>query len=457
VSKNLKILFIALLALAVAAPAMAAKFTFNGDLNNRFMIYTDQRGFFNSTPANAVLDDDDRPDSQGEIKYRMWTTASTNDGAVKGVFAMEVGAVRFGREGTGRSQGGSFSGDGANVETRWFYTDFQIPSIESKGRVRIGLQPHKMNRFYWSETAMGVTFYTDNWKVAWIRGVDSTTGSAEDWHDGDLDTLNARYDLKMEPVKFGFFTSYMWQDTSDPFVTWDPASQDEVKKFPDSNFDLLVLGVDGSWTTTTNSGKLFIKWDALFETGGMDDVGAPGNDLDIQGYLLHADIGVNFGKATVTYTVWYSSGDDNSSDQDVDTFFHVDTDFFESFIFQEGYTDDNVFFEGAYVMDKGMLFNRLALDYAVNKKTKLGIAALYLTTAEDIEWTVGTTTFKEDALGVEIDAYVKYKMYKNLELALNFGYLIADDAMDFFETSLTQDGKSDVDVFLSEARVRFKF
>jgi hypothetical protein len=93
---QLKILFIALLALAVAAPAMAATFKVQGDLHNRFKLYTDQQSWFGNDSGNQTLDDQDRPDSYGEIKYRMWTTASTNDGAVKGVVALEIGGIRFG-------------------------------------------------------------------------------------------------------------------------------------------------------------------------------------------------------------------------------------------------------------------------------------------------------------------------------------------------------------------------
>ncbi|MGZ8473730.1 MAG: hypothetical protein ACXW4N_09430, partial [Candidatus Deferrimicrobiaceae bacterium] len=65
-SKPLKILLAVLLALVVATPAMAMKFEFHGDLNNRFLLYTDQSGFFQTstaTAAPAVLDKDDRPDS----------------------------------------------------------------------------------------------------------------------------------------------------------------------------------------------------------------------------------------------------------------------------------------------------------------------------------------------------------------------------------------------------------
>jgi len=446
VSKHWKIFLAVLLGLSMATPAMAMKFEFHGDLNNRFLLYTDQAGFFQV--SSPVLDTEDRADSFGEIKSRLIAEASTDDGKVKGVYALEVGAVKFGQA----ARGGSFSGDGINLETRWFYTDFQIPSVASKFRVQIGLFSNTVNPFFWSETAMGVKLYGDNWYFAWLRGKDQfPTGATQNWGENDLDTLNARYDLKMEPVKVGLFLSYLTQKTNATSITLDPATSNEIKLFPDADFNLLAVGIDGGFSTGTSFGKVFLNWDLIYETGGVDDVGSAGNDVDIKGYLLHGDLGLNFGAATVTYTAWYASGDDNSTDRDFKNFFSVDVDLFESFIFQESLTDDNVFFEGGYIRDKGMFFNKLALDYQATKQTKLGLAALYLQTAKDLQW----LTFREKKLGVEIDGYVKHKLYDNVELALHLGYLISGDAMDFFET--TRDGKADVDIFKSEARVRYQF
>jgi hypothetical protein len=455
----LKILMGVLLALALATPAMAMKFDFHGDLNNRFLLYTDQAGFF----GQSVLDDDNRNDSFGEIKYRLITNMSTDDGAVKGVFAIEVGALKFGAAsgagGAGRSQAGGYSGDGVNIETRWFYTDFQIPGVASKARIQMGLLPHTVNPFFWSETAMGVKLYTDNWFLAWVRPKSQAfpTGANQDWGDNKVDTINARYDLKIEPVKLGLFATYMTESTNATSVAWNPATQNEVKLFPDANFDLLAVGIDGGWSAKTGFGKAFVNWDFLYENGKMDDVGVAGNDLDIRGYLLHGDLGLNFGAATVTYTVYYASGDDNPTDDKAENFFHVDVDFFDSFIFQESLTDDNVFFEGVYFQDKGIFFNKLALDYQLDKKTKLGAAVLYLQTAEDVRWTAGTNSFSDKNLGWEIDAYASHKLYDNLELRLNLGYLVAGDAMDSLETIATRDGSADVNIFKSEARVRYMF
>jgi hypothetical protein len=58
----------------------------------------------------------------------------------------------------------------------------------------------------------------------------------------------------------------------------------------------------------------------------------------------------------------------------------------------------------------------------------------------------------EDTLGTELDAYVSHKLYPNLELALNAGYLFSDEAMSYW----SENGEED-DVFLTSARIRYKF
>lgn len=452
-SKNRKILIAVFLALFVAAPAMAMKFDIHGDLDNRFNVYTNQIGWFGNDSGNQVLDDGDRSDSFGEIKYRIWTSMASDDGSVKGVYGIEVGAVKFG------GPGGAFSGDGLNVETRWAYTDFQLPGVDSKARFQMGLFSNTVNPFFWSETVMGVKFYTDNWYLAWLRGAQSFTGADEDWGDGDLDSLTGRYDLKMEPFKIGFFLSYLMEGSSEPsadFEDFNPLQGYQIKRFPEAEFNLLAIGIDGNWTTATGFGKLFINWDAIYEDGTVDqasfDGGLTATDFDIQGYLLHADIGLNFGQTTLTFTSYYASGDDpNDTDTDSDAFISVDTDANYSIIFQEGvYTNDNYFSERHYIGTAGMFLNKLALDYQASKKTKVGIAGLYLLTAEDLP-------NNENYLGFEIDAYVAHKLYDNLEVALNAGYLISGDAMDFFETAATQDGSSDVDPYTITAHVRYQF
>ena len=107
-------------------------------MNNRFQAYSNQRDWFNGsglTGKENRLKDDGKTENFGEIKYRLWFEAATDNDEVKGVYATEIGGIRY-----GEGSGGDFSGDGVNVETRWAYVDFAVPS-NSDHRIKMGLQP----------------------------------------------------------------------------------------------------------------------------------------------------------------------------------------------------------------------------------------------------------------------------------------------------------------------------
>jgi len=477
------------LVLCMAAPAFAVDFTFHGDFNHRFRLYTNHVNFFDgagnsyNSPTVKVVDPvtgaktkngpaaigkDDSNDTMGEIKYRLWTTASSDDGAIKGTYAIEVGGIQFGNSG----RGGAFSGDGAFVETRWAFTDFALAG----GRVRCGLMPINVNKFLWNETVTGVDYKVaagaGDLTVAWYRGYEVI--NTDDNNDfKDLDALYLRYNLKpAEGTKVGFFA--LWQ-TSDGLTDGDsvkvPASSVQLtdgtfldkkldyeaaalptanyaKTFGGYDIDLYTLGVDGS----TKAGNFFASWDLMYQFGDMME------EYDFGGYFAHVDVGTNVGKGKLTYTFWYASGDDDSTDSDLDAFVSTDVDINSQYsvVLFEGYTDDDYFSETPYLMDNGLILNRIGFDFQATDKLKVGVAALYLMTAEDIEYVDNNGDLqKEDSIGFEFDAYASYKLFSKTEAAIQFGYLAADDAMDFYEEEC--DGSSSEDVFIVSSRIRYKF
>jgi hypothetical protein len=103
--------------------------------------------------------------------------------------------------------------------------------------------------------------------------------------------------------------------------------------------------------------------------------------------------------------------------------------------------------------------NKIALDYQATPKIKVGVAGLYMLTAEDIKYTAAANgqLVSESSVGFEIDGYVKYMLFQNVELAFAAGYLLAGDAMDYWEESAIQNGSSDEDILKLNARVRYTF
>jgi hypothetical protein len=399
----------------------------------------------------------------------MWTTAATNDGAVKGVYAVEIGAIHYGNS----ARGGGFSGDGINIETRWAYTDLQIPFIERKSRVRLGLQNVDMVNYYlWHETAAGVKWYGDtdmfDYTLGWFRGFERIRTA--DSGGNSVDSFVGRTEFKqIEGLKLGVFALYTHSNGAGASGAITDESY-QVKRFASSDLDLNIwnLGVDGSYKTDVNSGNLFFKWDAIYQTGKIDDTTfastnqtvTAAQNMDLSAYFVHADAGYAWDDFKVTGTFWYASGDDDGDDDDLKGFLSYDVDTFTgSTVLMESYDDDNYFTERSYLLDKGMMLAKVAFDWQATDKLKVGAAGLYMLTAEDIEYTSAKDgdNQKEDEIGFELNGYLSYKLYQNVEFAITAGYLFAGDAMDYWEEDSIQDGSSDEDIFRSMARVRYKF
>jgi hypothetical protein len=453
-------LIIGLCILALAAPAMAANFAFHGDMNNRFLLYTNHNDWLVSD-QKGKLSDKTVDDNFAEIKYRFWFEAEDDEGDVKGVFATEIGGLRFGESGKM-----PYSGDQVQMEVRWAYLDIQLPFVESPFRSRIGLQPFDVNPYLWNETAGSVNFYSDcgttYYQLAWARGYEVNVVQDED-DRSDVDAFLARVNFKPDAdLKIGLFGLYQYYDNGDTDAAL--SSRDwQVKLFQDKiGMSFFSIGVDGNY----NFSNFFVNWDLIYQGGQLKDFaytdfasgeGSNENEYDLSAYFLHADLGFKAGAHKFTYTFWYASGDDDPEDDEFEAFLSTDVDIDASIaLFQGGYTDDDYFTEHPYILDKGFIMNKLAWDFKVTDKTTIGAAALYMMTAEEIEY-VDNDGKKQanDEIGFEIDAYLKYMLYKNVEFAVNAGFLFAEDALDFFEVE--QDGSADEDIFVSTARLRYKF
>jgi hypothetical protein len=472
------------LILGFAVESIGAEFAFHGDMNNRFLIYTDRSDWL-ANESQGEIGDKKVDATYGELKYRFWFEAADDDGDVKGVYAIEIGGVRWGREGTGRSQGGSFSGDGANVETRWAYVDLQTPGVERKLRWRMGLQPWKINSFLWQETATGLNLYgtpTDliDFQAAWIRSIDKLAQDESDRNLEDVDNILGRVNFNVNPdLKIGVFGLYTWGDNDADVATAPDPNPAGLREFAqvtprnylykawatDAKSSWYNIGVDGSWTYN----KFFVNWDLIYQGGKFEDINfddsefsglSSSGDFDISAWMGHADIGYKFGKPKLTYTFWYASGDDDAGDDDFNGFLGIDLDRDDSLsMFEGNYADDASYFtERGYLLDKGFIMNKLALDYQWTEKLRVGGAVMYMMTAEDIDYfNANGGAESNDQIGFEVNGYAKYMIFKNVELAVNAGYLFSGDAMDAFETGKQRDGSADEDIFVSSARVRYKF
>jgi len=481
----------------VTLPAMAADLAFHGDLNHRFMLHTNHLDWFKGVRTSA-LHDGNVEDSFAEVKYRLWTEASVNDGKVRGVYAVEMGGLRFGASGSlGKGTGGSYSGDAVNIETRWAYVDFQLPGIHNKSRLKIGLQPFKLNPRLWSETILGVT-YTEEIKnvtcqLAWLRTHDERNWNNEEMNTDDIDFLTARYDISLfgNKLKSAVFGLYGFNDDAGELNPGRiQSTQYQIKKLSkETGLRFWCIGLDGGISMPLSDiplmpikdAKVFVKWDTIFQLGeiknarfyddivkGTDDALTDSNgnlyhaegDFDIFAYTAHLQAGVDLGKAKLTYTGWYTSGDSDSLDNDLNGYLAIDMDAEDSIIIFEGnYADDICFTDAHYILDKGFIMNKLAVDLKLTDTIKAGGAGLYMMTSKAMEYKDPITDelYRKRSIGYEIDVYAKFQLYKNLEFAINGGYLFSGNGMDVFEEPSIRNGVADENIYIVASRVRFKF
>ncbi|WP_028323985.1 hypothetical protein [Desulfatirhabdium butyrativorans] len=442
------------MAVGLAGQAAAVDVAIHGDFNNRFNLYTNQSQMYKGgeTETKQPVRSDDNSAFWGDIKYRLWTELGTNDGKIKGVYAIELGALRFGQSDYSKGGGGTYSGDGVNIETRWAYTDFQLPFVDSKARVQVGLIPFDVNHYVWQETVMGAQLLGStngfDYKMAWVRGYEVFPGDTNKNAFQDADAILLRGDITpMEGWKTGLFFLYQRMDGFDGINDKRLAeSAYEIKYFGKDEYSLYTVGLDGKYTSKTGFGNAFLNYDLIYQGGNINQPG----DQDVSAYFLHGDLGVNIDRLRLTYTTWYASGDDNPNDGTKHNFMATDVDINDSIIFFEGgLTDDNYFTEKQYIMDKGMYLNKLGADYKFTDKTTAGLAVLYLMTAEDL-------ANGSKNLGTEIDAYISYKLFSNTELKLNYGYLFSDDGMDNFVGGIDK-GKGAEDIYRSTMWIRYMF
>lgn len=455
-----------LILVGFVAPAFGAQFSLHGDFNNRF-VYGNHFDFFKTADKGAEINGEDVDEFWAEFKYRLVVDASTNDGNVKGVYAVEIGQVRFGKKG-----GGAFSGDGVNVETRWAYTDFQLPFVKNKSRVKIGLQPFNVNPHLWKETAAGVSWDGSvddiGYQLAWMRGYEiKLTTDPSDKGIKDNDGFLGRLNFKPAPgLKTGVFMLYQTGDPDmDPGTAKFDSRKWEVKMLADKvKMDIYTLGIDGNYKT----GPLFAKYSLMYQGGSMDNVGYTDylsqlgrtGDFDLSTYFGQLEMGIKHGKATFTYKFRYASGDDDPTDDKFNAFIATDVDDKDPyFLSGDMYVGSETFSETGYILDKGFILNALKFDYKATSKLRVGCAFMYLLSAEDLEYTAALNGQPQSSndLGFELSGYVSYKLYKNLELAFNGGYQFSGDAMDAFETPDIQDGKSDEDLWAVSSKVRLRF
>ncbi|GFE59839.1 hypothetical protein [Geobacter sp. AOG2] len=133
-----------------AVPAMALENEFHGFYKLRYFVsnYEGYNGgpiLYGPTPGKPVTSDTTenlQTQNYFEQRARLFYTAKANDD-LKLVTGFEIDSMwgDTAQSGTNRNTGGALESDAVNLETKWVYLDFKIPSTPTK--VTAGIQPFK--------------------------------------------------------------------------------------------------------------------------------------------------------------------------------------------------------------------------------------------------------------------------------------------------------------------------
>ena len=386
--------------------------------------------------------------------------------SLKGTVFFEVGDTNWGNS----SEGGALGTDGKVVEVRYSYVDWVVPQTDL--RVRMGLQPFSLPNFVAGDPIMGsddsdgagITLSTQFTKnigatLFWLRAENDNTDSATDYgkqyHYSDaMDFTGITLPLKFDGVKVTPWAMYGFVGR-DSFENAG-ASGDQKKLLQ----GLLPLGVsnktltgnsltdrhgDAWWAGFTTELKVLDPFRfALDATYGRVDLGeglsTKGKKIDVkrEGWIVSALAEYKMESVTPGLTAWYSSGDDanvnNGSerlptinpDVKVTSYGFDGTNFCRA---QQvlGTSVDGTFGIVGHLKDISFfedLSHTLRVAFYRGTNNTENVRQKMITKPSETVSSMYYMTTADKAWEANVDS--EYKIYKNLSLFLELGYIRMD-------------------------------
>lgn len=462
--RGLLVLMVVGLIIALVAPAMAIDWSTGGYIRIGGTYYKNidhEDGIPLSTDA-AWNEDNAWIQTRARLKI---TARASED--LYGVVYFEMDSVRWGETAGGI---GVWNADQIAVEVKNLYIDFRVPP-KLPIWIRAGIQGILIRPdVFMVQDGPGITarIKIDPIKLTimpmWFKqweGVDHTEADDRDIYAVDLT-------LPIGPVQVGGY--FLW---------------DEARQWPtsasDGHFWWLGVYSDGL------IGPVQYNFDFSYSSGTHDYDTAP--DIDVKGWLIRAAAEYAWNKLIVGAGGWYSSGDDyNTTD-------------FEGYALACGRSgspaanDDSLIFMGGWYGTGGLHIDgpsivgsygrygwpsspsptgsqfggfwyiRAFADYQLFDWLKIGGQIAYIGDTSEHGDTFGdsrkapygpTDRDDNDSIGWEFDIGASITIYKNLTYNLAFGYLIAGDALDHWDTS-TSTNASGQDPWAFITRLEFTF
>lgn len=434
-----------LVTIALTFPALAVDFKYGGMYLIRWQ------------SQNNVADGNDDFDDNGnwfDQRLRMYFTFVGSE-RLQLVTKWEAD-TQWGREssGAGRHGGGDIGADATNLEMKNVHLKFMLPVLEATATV--GVQGMEILGGWifaddFSGAVLAKSLDSLKVRVGYVAGQNkSVTDVSENIDDFFLELSYAQGPFSAAVV--GFYQSANNNKTSifedyiyDQPVDW--LSGRDVR-----GNDLIDLGLYLAYTNDRIDAHVnFVK-----NLGGYDLVG--GGSGDYKGWMLEGRADFTVSNFVLSAGGFYTSGDDDLNDNDVDAFVYPRG---RSFYWSEilglgtldvnagGFDTFNSVGQGAYAPGDGpsnLWMLTAGVRWQAMEKTALTFNYYYIGTSEKVESAPGET---DDSIGHEINFYLDQGIVDGLQLRLVGAYLFADDA---FKTI-----KDDDDAYEVGAQLAWKF
>jgi hypothetical protein len=344
--------------------------------------------------------------------------------------------------GAGNRGYGELNADGANIEIKNSYADFNLGPVNAK----VGIQGVRLARGFLIDTdAAGavVTFQGGNFALPlmWFKGNEGGTGL--DANDFDVDVFGIAPSFNAGGVSINPYALYMYsEDISDFQSKYGRANEPNLTGFDELNAWYVGADIDFSFDPVS-------FWlTGIYQGGDVDPIGG-GDSVDMNAYLAAVGFNVGLGFGGLHGEAFYASGNDPDDADEVEEFFvpgywesHYWAEIMGFGIFDWDVSNNSPADEIGDIMAANIGFTLKPVD-----KLSVALDVWYAQLAEEITLADGST---EDYLGTEVDLVITYELVENLNLDLVGAYLFAGDAT-------TEGAADDADPYEVGARLSLSF
>jgi len=338
---------------------------------------------------------------------------------------------------------GQVSADGANIEIKNSYADFNLGPVNAK----VGVQGVALARgFIVDDDFSGavITYKGEGFSLPFLWLKVNEGGTGKDANDNDVDYFGIAPSFKLGDVKINPYVIYAYSENMGS-ISIAPGGKAPVS-YAGEELNMFYAGLD----VDANLGPAKIWFTGIYQGGDMDKA-ASDDSYDFSAYLvdLGAKVGMDWGD--VHGEVFYASGDDKVDD-DIDTYFVPagQSHYWAEIMGYGKFSDTSYYTITTSNFHADQIGDILAANIGVNVKPmeKLNVAldVWYAAYAEDISY----GSKEDDYIGTEVDLCITYQLVKGLNLDVVGAYLFAGDA-------LTKDNPDDANPYEIGTRLSLSF